>query len=62
MRIGVFVCHCGTNIAGTVDSKGIAARAAELKDVVHTEEPWVGVTNPDDLEVARRLIAEMRAR
>jgi len=38
MRIGVFVCHCGTNIAGTVDSKGIAARAAELKDVVHTQD------------------------
>ena len=29
--------------------------------VVDTEEPWGGVTNPDDLEVARRLIAEMRA-
>jgi heterodisulfide reductase subunit A2 len=38
MRIGVFVCHCGTNIAGTVDSKGIAERAGELKDVVHTED------------------------
>lgn len=24
-RIGVFVCHCGTNIAGTVDVKAVAA-------------------------------------
>ena len=23
-RIGVFVCHCGTNIAGTVDVKSVA--------------------------------------
>ena len=23
-RIGVFVCHCGTNIAGTVDVKAVA--------------------------------------
>lgn len=29
--------------------------------VVPTDEPWVGVTNPDDLEVARRRIAELRA-
>ena len=29
--------------------------------VVPTAEPWVGVTNPDDLEIARRRIAEVRA-
>lgn len=29
--------------------------------VVPTDEPWVGVTNPDDLEIARRRIAEVRA-
>ena len=29
-RIGVFVCHCGTNIAGTVD---VAKVAEELKKV-----------------------------
>jgi len=28
--------------------------------VVPTTEPWVGVTNPDDLAVARRRIAEVR--
>lgn len=28
--------------------------------VVPTAEPWVGVTNPDDLEIARRRIAEVR--
>ena len=29
--------------------------------VVATDEPWVGVTNPDDLEIARRRIAEVRS-
>lgn len=29
--------------------------------VVPTDEPWVGVTNPDDLEVARATIAQLRA-
>lgn len=29
--------------------------------VVPTDEPWVGVTNPDDLAVAQRRIAELRS-
>jgi heterodisulfide reductase subunit A len=28
-KIGVYVCHCGTNIAGTVDVEGVAKWAAE---------------------------------
>ncbi len=27
MKIGVFVCHCGTNIEGTVDTAAVAAAA-----------------------------------
>jgi heterodisulfide reductase subunit A len=34
-RIGVFICHCGTNIAGVVDVKEVAAFAATLPQVVH---------------------------
>jgi heterodisulfide reductase subunit A len=34
-RIGVFVCHCGENIAGTVDVERVAREAAEIKGVVH---------------------------
>jgi heterodisulfide reductase subunit A len=30
MRVGVFICHCGSNIAGTVD---VARAAAELRKV-----------------------------
>jgi len=32
-RIGVYVCHCGTNIAGTVDVKAVAEYAATLPGV-----------------------------
>ncbi len=33
-RIGVFVCHCGHNIAGTVDVKAVAEQARRHPDVV----------------------------
>jgi heterodisulfide reductase subunit A len=32
-RIGVYVCHCGTNIAGSVDVKRVAKRASTLQNV-----------------------------
>jgi heterodisulfide reductase subunit A len=33
-RIGVYVCHCGINIAGIVDVKEVAGFAQELPSVV----------------------------
>ncbi len=36
-RIGVFLCHCGTNIAKSIDLARLAAAAAELPGVVHVE-------------------------
>jgi len=37
-KIGVFVCHCGTNIARSVNVPSVTSYAAELDDVVHVEE------------------------
>lgn len=34
LRIGVYVCHCGTNIAATVDVRAVAEYAATLPSVV----------------------------
>ena len=34
-RIGVFICHCGENIAGTVDCARVAQALGELPGVVH---------------------------
>ncbi len=36
-RIGVFVCHCGSNIAGVVDVEKLARYAETLPGVVHVE-------------------------
>lgn len=33
MRIGVYVCHCGSNIAGVVDVEEVAAWASDLPGV-----------------------------
>ena len=33
MRIGVYVCHCGTNIAGVVDIRRVVEHAARLPNV-----------------------------
>jgi heterodisulfide reductase subunit A len=37
-RIGVFVCHCGSNIAGTLDVNRLVERAKEFPGVVHAED------------------------
>ncbi|MBS1250493.1 MAG: NADPH-Fe(3+) oxidoreductase subunit beta [Chloroflexi bacterium] len=37
-RIGVFVCHCGSNIGGYLDVLKVAAYASTLPNVVHTED------------------------
>ncbi len=37
-RIGVFVCHCGSNIAGTVDTGQVVAMAEKEPGVVHADE------------------------
>jgi heterodisulfide reductase subunit A len=36
-RIGVFICHCGTNIAGSIDIKAVEAYAKTLPYVVHAD-------------------------
>ncbi|MGQ4834398.1 MAG: 4Fe-4S binding protein [Candidatus Asgardarchaeia archaeon] len=37
-RIGVFVCHCGRNIAGTIDVKKVVEEVKKFPDVVHAED------------------------
>jgi len=38
VRVGVFVCHCGTNIGGFVDVPKVVEYSKGLKDVVFAEE------------------------
>jgi len=37
-KIGVFICHCGINIAGTVDVKGIAEKLKNYPGVVFVQD------------------------
>jgi heterodisulfide reductase subunit A len=38
LRIGVYVCHCGTNIAGVIDPAEVAEWASHLPGVVRATE------------------------
>ncbi|MFC1786722.1 CoB--CoM heterodisulfide reductase iron-sulfur subunit A family protein [Halobacteriota archaeon] len=37
IRIGVFICHCGTNIGGSVDVPAVVEYAKDLPNVVYVE-------------------------
>jgi heterodisulfide reductase subunit A len=58
-RIGVFVCHCGTNIAGVADVASLVAYARTLKDVVHCEDQVVSCAS-DSLRKITQAIKEHR--
>ena len=44
-RIGVFVCHCGTNIAGVVNVPEVVEYAKTLPNVVHAENNLYACSN-----------------
>jgi len=56
-RIGVYVCHCGTNISQTVDVAAVTAFAAGLPNVVIAREYKYMCSDPGQ-ELIRRDIAE----
>lgn len=56
-RIGVFVCHCGTNIAGVVDVPAVVEYAKTLPDVVYAENNLYTCSN-DTQEKIKELIEE----
>jgi len=56
-RIGVFVCRCGTNIAGTVDVPAVTGFSISDPGVVKAEE-LTHACAPDGLEAIRQGVAE----
>ena len=38
IRIGIYVCHCGNNIAGVIDPKEVVEYASQLSGVVHVTD------------------------
>jgi heterodisulfide reductase subunit A-like polyferredoxin len=58
-RIGVFICSCGSNIAGVVDVADVTNYAAGLPNVVHSENT-VYTCSADSLTLIQEQILEKR--
>jgi heterodisulfide reductase subunit A-like polyferredoxin len=56
-RVGVFICHCGINIAGIVDVAEVAAYARTLPGVVYTDH-LLFTCSTDSQENMLQLIRE----
>ena len=58
-RIGVFICHCGENIAGTVDTAAVAKACSELPGVVHSIDYKYMCSDPGQNQI-KEAIKEQR--
>ena len=54
-RIGVYVCHCGTNIAGTVDCKSVSEYAQGLEGVVVSRDNTYTCSEPGQNEIVEDI-------
>jgi heterodisulfide reductase subunit A-like polyferredoxin len=54
-RVGVFVCHCGSNIAGFVDVEAVAAGATRLPGVVHADHLLYACSQDSTATIQRRI-------
>ncbi len=55
-RIGVFICHCGTNIAGTVDITRVIETTRQLPMVVHAEENKYNCSEPGQAAIRHAIV------
>jgi len=58
-RVGVFICHCGVNIAGTVDVKKVAEELSNYKGVVLATD-YVYMCSDPGQNLIREKIKEHR--
>ena len=54
-RIGVFVCHCGINIAGVVDTEAVAEYAKSLPGVEYAISPMFACSTDQQKEIKRAI-------
>ncbi|MCD4739428.1 MAG: FAD-dependent oxidoreductase, partial [Anaerolineae bacterium] len=57
-RVGVFVCHCGSNIAGVVDVERVVAYAKTLPEVVYTSDQMFSCAGNTQAEIEKAIQAE----
>jgi heterodisulfide reductase subunit A len=55
LRIGVFVCDCGSNIAGIVDTEALRAYAESLPDVAAAVRNKYTCADPGQQEIQRAI-------
>ncbi len=55
MRIGVFVCQCGTNIASTVDTERVAREVSKIPDVVYSTTYVYTCSEPGQQEIQKAI-------
>jgi heterodisulfide reductase subunit A len=55
LRIGVFICHCGLNIAGTLDIKALVEYAKTIPDVVYVKENRYTCADPGQEEIRKGI-------
>ncbi|MEO0138174.1 MAG: FAD-dependent oxidoreductase [candidate division WOR-3 bacterium] len=58
LRIGVFVCECGTNIAGSVDVDTVVEKAKGLKDVVYAVKNRYMCSEPGQAEIKKAIVEQ----
>ncbi len=56
-RLGVFICHCGVNIAGTVDVKSVAETIGKVEDVAHSTD-YIYMCSEPGQQIIREAIQE----
>jgi len=56
-RLGVFICHCGVNIAGTVDVKSVAEKIGEIEDVAHSTD-YIYMCSEPGQQIIREAVRE----
>jgi heterodisulfide reductase subunit A len=55
-RIGVFVCHCGINVAGVVDIEQVVEYAKKLPNVVYAEAELFSCSASTQTEIQKQIL------
>jgi heterodisulfide reductase subunit A2 len=58
MKVGVFICHCGNNIAGTVDVKRVAEETRKIPGVAYATDYMYTCSEPGQEEIKQAIKRE----
>jgi heterodisulfide reductase subunit A len=58
MKVGVFICHCGNNIAGTIDVARVAEETRKLPGVAYATDYMYTCSEPGQDEIKQAISRE----